>query len=104
MPGWRYQSSSSNPDGRLPDLPIEWAELMTDLEELSPQGQRFLSVIMRSAERELHLERLPVDRLRRALEGRAVGARDVDGDVLARADGGDAGDREISRLAHGHPD
>jgi hypothetical protein len=28
---------------------------MTDLEELSPQGQRFLSVIVRSAERELRL-------------------------------------------------
>ncbi len=34
---------------------IGYGELMTDLEELSPQGQRFLSVIMRSAERELRL-------------------------------------------------
>ena len=34
---------------------IGYSELMTDLEELSPQGQRFLSVIMRSAERELRL-------------------------------------------------
>ena len=34
---------------------IGYAELMTDLEELSPQGQRFLSVILRSAERELRL-------------------------------------------------
>ena len=34
---------------------IGYGELMTDLEELSPQGRRFLSVIMRSAERELRL-------------------------------------------------
>jgi PAS domain S-box-containing protein len=34
---------------------IGYGELMTDLEELSPQGQRFLSVIVRSAERELRL-------------------------------------------------
>ena len=34
---------------------IGYGELMTDLEELSLQGQRFLSVIMRSAERELRL-------------------------------------------------
>ncbi len=34
---------------------IGYGELMTDLEELSPQGQRFLSVILRSAERELRL-------------------------------------------------
>ena len=34
---------------------IGYGELMTDLEDLSPQGQRFLSVIMRSAERELRL-------------------------------------------------
>lgn len=34
---------------------IGYGELMADLEELSPQGQRFLSVIMRSAERELRL-------------------------------------------------
>lgn len=34
---------------------IGYGELMQDLEELSPQGQRFLSVIMRSAERELRL-------------------------------------------------
>ncbi len=34
---------------------IGYGELMSDLEELSPQGQRFLSVIMRSAERELRL-------------------------------------------------
>ncbi len=34
---------------------IGYGELMDDLEELSPQGQRFLSVIMRSAERELRL-------------------------------------------------
>ena len=34
---------------------IGYGELMTDLEDLSPQGQRFLSVIVRSAERELRL-------------------------------------------------
>ena len=34
---------------------IGYGELMSDLEELSPQGRRFLSVIMRSAERELRL-------------------------------------------------
>jgi protein-histidine pros-kinase len=34
---------------------IGYSELMTDLEELTPQGRRFLSVIMRSAERELRL-------------------------------------------------
>ncbi|MCW2820177.1 MAG: sensor histidine kinase [Marmoricola sp.] len=34
---------------------IGYGELMQDLEELSAQGQRFLSVIMRSAERELRL-------------------------------------------------
>ncbi len=34
---------------------IGYGELMHDLEELSPQGRRFLSVIMRSAERELRL-------------------------------------------------
>jgi protein-histidine pros-kinase len=34
---------------------IGYGELMTDLEELSPQGQRFLSVMMRGAERELRL-------------------------------------------------
>ncbi len=34
---------------------IGYGELMQDLEELSPQGRRFLSVIMRSAERELRL-------------------------------------------------
>jgi PAS domain S-box-containing protein len=34
---------------------IGYGELMTDLEELSPQGRRFLSVITRSAERELRL-------------------------------------------------
>jgi len=34
---------------------IGYGELMTDLEELSPQGQRFLSVMVRSAERELRL-------------------------------------------------
>ncbi len=34
---------------------IGYGELMADLEELSPQGQRFLSVILRSAERELRL-------------------------------------------------
>lgn len=34
---------------------IGYGELMTDLEDLSPQGRRFLSVIMRSAERELRL-------------------------------------------------
>lgn len=34
---------------------LGYSELMADLEELSPQGQRFLSVITRSAERELRL-------------------------------------------------
>ena len=34
---------------------IGYGELMSDLEELSPQGRRFLSVILRSAERELRL-------------------------------------------------
>lgn len=34
---------------------IGYGELMSDLEDLSPQGQRFLSVITRSAERELRL-------------------------------------------------
>ncbi len=34
---------------------IGYGELMTDLEELRPRGRRFLSVIMRSAERELRL-------------------------------------------------
>ncbi len=34
---------------------IGYGELMSDLEELSPQGRRFLSVIVRSAERELRL-------------------------------------------------
>lgn len=34
---------------------IGYGELMSDLEELSPRGRRFLSVIMRSAERELRL-------------------------------------------------
>lgn len=34
---------------------LGYAELMADLEELSPQGERFLSVITRSAERELRL-------------------------------------------------
>ncbi len=34
---------------------LGYSELMADLETLSPQGQRFLSVITRSAERELRL-------------------------------------------------
>ncbi len=34
---------------------LGYSELMADLEELSPQGQRFLQVITRSAERELRL-------------------------------------------------
>jgi len=34
---------------------LGYSELMADLEPLSPQGQRFLSVISRSAERELRL-------------------------------------------------
>ncbi|MFL6060755.1 MAG: PAS domain S-box protein [Marmoricola sp.] len=34
---------------------LGYSELMADLEHLSPQGQRFLSVITRSAERELRL-------------------------------------------------
>jgi PAS domain S-box-containing protein len=34
---------------------LGYCELMADLEELSPQGQRFLQVITRSAERELRL-------------------------------------------------
>lgn len=34
---------------------LGYSELMADLEQLSPQGQRFLSVITRSAERELRL-------------------------------------------------
>jgi PAS domain S-box-containing protein len=34
---------------------IGYGELMSDLEDLSPQGRRFLSVILRSAERELRL-------------------------------------------------
>ncbi|MCZ4499813.1 MAG: histidine kinase [Marmoricola sp.] len=34
---------------------LGYSELMADLENLSPQGQRFLSVITRSAERELRL-------------------------------------------------
>ena len=34
---------------------LGYAELMADLEELSPQGRRFLQVITRSAERELRL-------------------------------------------------
>jgi len=34
---------------------IGYGELMQDLETLSPQGERFLSVILRSAERELRL-------------------------------------------------
>jgi PAS domain S-box-containing protein len=34
---------------------LGYSELMGDLEELSPQGQRFLEVIARSAERELRL-------------------------------------------------
>jgi protein-histidine pros-kinase len=34
---------------------LGYSELMADLEELSPQGQRFLQVISRSAERELRL-------------------------------------------------
>jgi PAS domain S-box-containing protein len=34
---------------------LGYSELMADLEDLSPQGQRFLSVITRSAERELRL-------------------------------------------------
>lgn len=34
---------------------LGYSELMADLEDLSPQGKRFLQVIMRSAERELRL-------------------------------------------------
>jgi protein-histidine pros-kinase len=34
---------------------LGYSELMADLEELSPQGRRFLQVIARSAERELRL-------------------------------------------------
>ena len=34
---------------------LGYSELMADLEQLSPQGHRFLSVITRSAERELRL-------------------------------------------------
>lgn len=34
---------------------LGYSELMADLEQLSPQGQRFLTVITRSAERELRL-------------------------------------------------
>ena len=34
---------------------LGYSELMADLEDLSPQGRRFLQVIMRSAERELRL-------------------------------------------------
>jgi signal transduction histidine kinase len=34
---------------------LGYSELMSDLEELSPQGRRFLQVISRSAERELRL-------------------------------------------------
>lgn len=63
---------------------IGYGELMGDLEELSPQGQRFLSVIMRSAERELRL----VDDLLTlvAIEesGLAIRAADIDLEQVVR--------------------
>ena len=63
---------------------IGYGELMSDLEELSPQGRRFLSVILRSAERELRL----VDDLLTlvAIEesGLAIRTADIDLEVVVR--------------------
>ncbi len=63
---------------------IGYGELMGDLEELTPQGQRFLSVITRSAERELRL----VDDLLTLVEveesGLAIRVRDIDIEAVVR--------------------
>ncbi len=63
---------------------IGYGELMSDLEELSPQGRRFLSVILRSAERELRL----VDDLLTlvAIEesGLAIRSAEIDLEVVVR--------------------